>query len=682
MCNGNAHMKNNMMKKLFFMTAFIVGLFLLSRVVPLAYESGLEDGGLDVVIVIDTSGSMKQTDSDRIAIEAAKLFIDMMETSGSKVALVPFSDKVGKIVSMTEINSQSDKADIKTYINTLVYDGDTDIGLALKQVYDILNQNKNTQNQQVILFFTDGKIDLSDNLERTEEQSMSDSLEVADLVGQENIPIYAIGLNSNGNVDQELITELTNKTNGKKYIVDSAEELPEIFNEIFANFISSNIISLGDFKIDNVNFTEIPFTIPNNSVLEANLIILSDDTAVEEIQLINSRNEDVTFNTNYVVIESSQRYTLLKLFMPDIGDWKLRVRGEECKIHINLIFNYKVVLKCSAEIISNEKEKYIDVIAWMEKEETKIQDSILYQAFSGKLYLTTVSGVEVYEMITEEDHFHGVIPIETMMDEYNLYAQIESESMYRKSQVVTITIENSAPDIIGISDEIKLKGLIASFGRKKFDITECIIDRDEGETIILNVVSDDEEIVSAKIEKNEIAFYPKENGVTKVEITATDSRGAEARKTVQIVVDYRLNSIFPIIISLLLVIMIVILLVILKKKYIYYKCPFYGRVEWMLVGNRNSQQGHSLNYEKGCLAVGTFIIGLEASEMNLQKVVIHMNKNNDGIKVVNRSTKCQMLCGFGSPSVTETEIRDKEFVLLSGQYAGKEILMQLTYFVR
>ena len=38
-----------------------------------------EQDGISAVLVLDTSGSMRGTDKSRVAIEAVKLFIDMME---------------------------------------------------------------------------------------------------------------------------------------------------------------------------------------------------------------------------------------------------------------------------------------------------------------------------------------------------------------------------------------------------------------------------------------------------------------------------------------------------------------------------------------------------------------------------------------------------------------------------
>ena len=54
----------------------------------------LDATDIDVVIVMDESGSMLSADRQRIAIEAAKMFIDMEKASGVDTAIVEFSNDV------------------------------------------------------------------------------------------------------------------------------------------------------------------------------------------------------------------------------------------------------------------------------------------------------------------------------------------------------------------------------------------------------------------------------------------------------------------------------------------------------------------------------------------------------------------------------------------------------------
>ena len=69
----------------------------------------LEDSiGTDVVLLMDESGSMVKADENRIAIEGAKLFIDMEKLTNANIALVEFSNKTvaSKMVEMTQQNKE------------------------------------------------------------------------------------------------------------------------------------------------------------------------------------------------------------------------------------------------------------------------------------------------------------------------------------------------------------------------------------------------------------------------------------------------------------------------------------------------------------------------------------------------------------------------------------------------
>ena len=241
--------------------------------------------GMDVVIVMDTSGSMQNSkgggaDPEGVAMEAAKLFVDMMESSGSRVGLVPFSDQLGNVVNLTDINSTADKEGVKSAISALSYGGDTDIGQAMQKAMEILNNGGDVGNRKMILFFTDGNIDFSvvHREDGLAEEAAATSRQQADTATADaaaaGIPIYSIGLNADGTLDEELIQKMANDTGGKQYSVTSAGELPNIFNEIFADFVESKIDGRDVTIQSSDQYETVPFTIPNDSVMEANIVML------------------------------------------------------------------------------------------------------------------------------------------------------------------------------------------------------------------------------------------------------------------------------------------------------------------------------------------------------------------------------------------------------------------------
>lgn len=677
-------MKRNVTLQRIYSLAFALILILLTAVNLTgihAAAAGMEDKGMDVVVILDMSGSMWKTDPDRISVEAAKLFIDMMETSGSRVGLVSFSDSLGTVIDLKEINSQSDKESVKQAIDNLKYNGDTDIGLALQKGYDILQNATESGNQKAILFFTDGKIALPKRTGRTDQDSMEDSLNIASLAASTGMPIYCIGLNSNGNVDRELISTLSNVTNGRQYVVDSAEQLPRIFDEIFADFINSNIISLGDFETDGINYTEIPFNMPNSSVLEANLIMLTD-VPLEDVQVYAPDGTDKMLDPAHAILEESAKYSLLKLITPEMGDWSLRIKGQKgCKVHVNLIFNYHVALRCDAQVVSDASGRYLDVTAWMEKEGSKLTDADLYQAFKATAFVNSPSGTQSYDMSVGEDSFHVNIPVGDMLGKFSVYARIESESMYRESEAVLLEITNHAPVISNVPDELELKGMIAAFGGMKYTLADCVGDPDGDEvSVTVQVEPGAEKVVSADAGKKQITIKPGGNGSGTVIITAIDSNGAVASQKILVTVDYKMKNVLPIILLLLLLVAIVIALVKLKAYLKIKNAPFYGEIRWSIVGGqRGREESHRMDYDKGYLSLGKVIIMSEAAEFDLSKVRIHMNKTRDGILIQNGSKRCSMAMSFGVGDLKTAEIQSGECVMLTGKYMGDEVTLKVEY---
>ena len=74
-------------------------------VLVLAFSSTFgENNGIDVVLAIDTSGSMKKTDPNNLRSEASKLFISLL-SEDSRVALVTFDTKATTLSPLLDLGT-------------------------------------------------------------------------------------------------------------------------------------------------------------------------------------------------------------------------------------------------------------------------------------------------------------------------------------------------------------------------------------------------------------------------------------------------------------------------------------------------------------------------------------------------------------------------------------------------
>lgn len=297
--------------------------------------------GIDVILVIDTSGSMRTADPERITLEAAALFMDMMETRNSRIGVVSFSGALHSVMPLTHIGDPGVRDDIRNTISGFVYHGWTDVGLGLRTAAEML-LNDPSPNSPMILLFTDGRIDMPANWNnRGIDVSYQDAWWAVENVGSFT-PIYTIGLNYDGTINTEFLQEIASRTSANSYIINDAAMLPQIFNEIFASHIRSSITEVASIVTDGVEYTDIIIPIPSPFVAEANIIMLSTQP-IDSIRLFSPDGNEVYFDDHTYILTTANRYSMAKIIFPMVGDWLLSVRGlPEDYITVNLIYNYDV----------------------------------------------------------------------------------------------------------------------------------------------------------------------------------------------------------------------------------------------------------------------------------------------------------------------------------------------------
>ena len=170
---------------------------------------------LEVVFVLDISGSMFETDPDNQLKRAVADSIRKLSELNGKVAVIPFSDQIGTEYPLSGVTgSQVDGA--CSFIQALSYTrGDTDIGRAARRAVSILQEDASGQDRRVILV-TDGMIDLphEQNEEAAEKASLTMALTAAEEAREMGIRFDTIGLGSSGAIDENLLGYLADRTGG------------------------------------------------------------------------------------------------------------------------------------------------------------------------------------------------------------------------------------------------------------------------------------------------------------------------------------------------------------------------------------------------------------------------------------------------------------------------------------
>lgn len=424
--------------------------------------------GTDVVMIIDESGSMVDADKERIAIEGAKLFVDMEKLSNANIGLVEFSDNA-KATEMFDVALQENRTALKEILDNAKYHGGayTDTGAALLESIRLLESSGNHANKSVILF-TDGKTEVNERIPgRTLENSLQDVETAVQLVKEKGYVIYCIGLNQNGGVDEAQLAEIAGQTGGEYLIATDVSEITDFFQRIFAQIGDSDVDALDEYVADGTYHT-VYFDIDNANILEANIVVLSSKE-IEDLILVDAAGNTVDLlNDERIVFSKSSKYTMIKIQNPDVGEWYISVKGVSGDaIKVGRIFNYSLNLVVEVDQVKvSVGIGHWDVRAYFSSEGKKVLDDDFYKTLSGSVFITDVGTGTVEETPLESMLFNSAIGEITMLAAqpkfdhpgvYELTAFVQGSGFYRQSDVVTLyATKNMAVKIKELS-KIKLK---------------------------------------------------------------------------------------------------------------------------------------------------------------------------------------------------------------------------------
>nr|WP_144024292.1 vWA domain-containing protein [Paenibacillus borealis] len=406
---------------------------------------------IDAVLLIDVSNSMNKSDKNKIANEAMKMFIDMLSAQGDKVGIVAYTDKVQREKALLQISSAGDKQDLKDFIDGLSRGAYTDIAVGMEEAVKVLENGSDPGHEPMIVMLADGNNDLDESSGRTQSQSDQELDAAIETAKQKGYPVYTIGLNADGKLNKGILAGLSDKTGGKAFTTDSADDLPQILSEIFASHLKLKVVPVQSITA-NGSYQEVTVNVPNSSVLEANISIMSSQPVTAK--LTDPSGKSIAIPSDDVLLSKSSSYSLIKLISPEQGDWKLQVKGvPKDKIDINLVFNYDLELKIDAlpSAATYKKGDKVEISSHLFSNGAQVTLSNLYQDMKAVLLATDLDTGDVQEIPLDNSAavFKGTFELKDS-HEYELKVRAEESSFYRESDVLKInaktgTVATSPP---------------------------------------------------------------------------------------------------------------------------------------------------------------------------------------------------------------------------------------------
>jgi Ca-activated chloride channel family protein len=398
------------------------------------------DTKIDAVLSVDVSTSMNESDVNKVSFEAMKMFIDMASVQGDKIGVVAYTDQILREKALLTIGSAADKQSLKTFIDQLTRGPYTDVAVGVGEAVKVLESGGSAPGHvPLIVLLTDGNNSLNAGAGKNQAQSDQTLEQALKKAKEKGIPIYTIGLNADGNLNKDVLERISTDTGGKLFITSTADKLPQILSEIYASHLKLKVVPLTGITA-NGQFQDVTVNIPNASVLEANISIMSSKPV--EVKLVNPAGQAQTIPSDKIVYSASSAYTLVKLLNPVQGDWKLQIKGvSKEKIDINLIYNYDV--QVSMEVASSNSYKPGDTVpirAYLESNGAKVTDADLYKNLKAALVVTDLDTKKTAEtpLASSAQGIEGTMKIAEAHD-YEVKVKVEDANFVRESQPVTIS---------------------------------------------------------------------------------------------------------------------------------------------------------------------------------------------------------------------------------------------------
>ena len=276
----------------------------------------VEESRSQVVLIIDSSGSMGWYQKIELAKAAAKQFVDLLQI-GDKLAVVSYRSYVTTNWSMSEITGPPPQTNIKAAIEALYASGTTAMGDAMRTALNILIN-------QADPYIRRGAILLSNGLHNYGREHPNNV--VPDYIS-EGIPIYTIALGSDAN--KTLMQQIANQTGGSYYFAPGASDLQEIYAAITQQTTATEQLVETFSETLALNESVGHVIVVDSTVEDITFLVSWDsgDTMLLELvtpsgQVISPTNVGIFPNVSYA---AESTYALYRVQTPDIGNWTLQI---------------------------------------------------------------------------------------------------------------------------------------------------------------------------------------------------------------------------------------------------------------------------------------------------------------------------------------------------------------------
>jgi Mg-chelatase subunit ChlD len=350
---------------------------------------------IEVVLVMGSSGSMKQTDPLSLRIPAARLFVKLLSPN-DQGAVVSFSDKADTLIPLTSASGGENSARLDKALDGLTSTGaHTNLHAALSAALDAFSKDAKSPPPRAVILMSDGRMDTG----KPDEDIRLTAAVRGDLYARFNqmgVKLYTIAFTKES--DTALLSEMAEKSGGRFF----PALLPINFHTVFAGIFES-LKTPDMLPLQRDNFTV------DDSIREV-VIVANKSTPETKISLQDPDGRKLRYEKHPPNIKWSQThgFDMISLNAPRKGRWNILFStGKDNKAYVSTDLKLKTDLT-EDDLPVNE---IATVEAWLEKSEILLDFKSILDQIRFTLEVTSPDGkkstVELIDTGEEGDRKSG-----------------------------------------------------------------------------------------------------------------------------------------------------------------------------------------------------------------------------------------------------------------------------------
>ena len=475
-----------------------------------AAEISGQKNALDIMFVLDVSGSMRTNDPDGIALDMVKAFIDTVHIQNIRIGFVAYNDKIVSSSGLIPIVELSERERLKELIDAVSYSGNTDIGLGLMNAYQSMPEEEGRN--RIIVLISDGESDLKgSNTGRTLEQSNQELLWTAEQCRDEKVPIYTIAFGSYDG-SKEVLANIAEQTGAGTYSAASPELLIEVLYTIFNHNLAYKIqkVSTGIYAKGS---QEIRCVLDEVYLNEIDILLISpQEIGASRIQY--GENQIPLTKTSYYAVGKMEGHQLNRA-IKELAVYTDTASNQQLDIYVISYRDLEPVLNIETNMSRNQEYPY--EVYFKEKDGSVIRDHAFYQTFEWNLDVMD-SSRNPWEAVQNAEVKEGILQGSVVFErsgEYIFTGEIHDNLGAYQFQT-GLAVENTPPT--GGLPEISYSSLSKG---GDWNLDEYYQDA-QGDRLTYVIEAGDQDLVRLQIDDAILSITPLKSGTCMAELRISD----------------------------------------------------------------------------------------------------------------------------------------------------------------